>query len=74
MRDTTVTISELELDGETAFKIANCIKKHEPEIWKGLSKALKQALPIPDVVGRSEQFKCHSCETNHSEKNDDQLF
>lgn len=58
MRDTTIIISELELDGETAIKIANCIKKHEPEIWKGLSKALKQALPISDVEGRSEQLVC----------------
>jgi len=33
-----------------------------------------QALRIHDVVGRSEQFKCHSCGTNHSGKNDDQLF
>lgn len=33
-----------------------------------------QALRIHDVVWRSEQFKCHSCGTNHSGKNDDQLF
>ena len=36
--------------------------------------ALNEALRIHDVVGRSEQFKCHSCGTNHSGKNDDQLF
>jgi len=27
-----------------------------------------------DVSGKSEQFKCHSCGTNHSGKNDDQLY
>lgn len=37
-------------------------------------EAQNQALRIHDVVGRSEQFKCHSCGTNHSGKNDDQLF
>lgn len=31
-------------------------------------------LHLHDVVGQSEQFKCHSCGTNHSGKNDDQLF
>jgi hypothetical protein len=33
-----------------------------------------EQLTIPVVVGQSEQFKCHSCGTNHSGKNDDQLF
>ena len=33
-----------------------------------------QQLRKHDVVGRSEQFICHSCGTNHSGKNDDQLF
>ena len=33
-----------------------------------------QALRIHDVVGLNEQFKCHSCGTNNSGKNDDQLF
>jgi len=28
----------------------------------------------PDVVGRSEQFKCHCCNTDHTGKNDDQLY
>lgn len=65
MRGTTVTISELELDGETAFKIANCIKKHEPEIWKGLSRALKQALPKPNVVGLTEQLTCPRCKSTN---------
>jgi hypothetical protein len=32
------------------------------------------ALRQPLVVGRSEQFKCHSCGTNHSGENDDQLY
>ena len=37
---------------------------------------LEQALQLQQtgVVGRSEQFKCHSCGTNHSGKSDDQLF
>lgn len=37
-------------------------------------EAQNQALRIHDVVWRSEQFKCCSCGTNHSGKNDDQLF
>lgn len=36
--------------------------------------AMYEALVLYDVVGQSEQFKCHSCGTNHSGKNDDQLF
>lgn len=61
MRDATIIISELELDGETAIKIASCIKKQEPEIWKELSKALKKALPISDVVSQKEQLVCEGC-------------
>jgi len=41
---------------------------------KAIKEAVTEALRIHDVVGRSEQFKCHSCGTNHSGKNDDQLF
>lgn len=43
------------------------------EILKYVEYADKQ-LRIHDVVGQSEQFKCHSCGTNHSGKNDDQLY
>lgn len=39
----------------------------------GLSDLKKQLLQA-NVVGRSEQFKCHSCGTKHSGKNDDQLY
>lgn len=39
-----------------------------------MSEVLDEALTIPAVVGRSEQFKCHFCGTNHTGKNDDQLF
>jgi len=52
--------------------------KQQPE-WQATINAMleygeMQALRIHDVVGRSEQFKCHSCGTNHSGKNDDQLY
>lgn len=55
MSETKIKIKELEMNGETAIRIAECLKKHEPEIWKVLSGELKQALRIHDVVGRSEQ-------------------
>ena len=38
------TIKELSIDLESADKIINLIKKHEPEIWKVLQKELKQAM------------------------------
>ena len=60
MSETRIKIKELEMNGETAIRIAECLKKHEPEIWKVLSGELKQALRIHDVVGRSEQLVC-SC-------------
>lgn len=56
MSETRIKIKQLEMNGETAIRIAECLKKHEPEIWKVLSGELKQALRIHDVVGRSEQF------------------
>jgi len=52
-------------------------KQYQHEYKNDIRKlitALERALTIPDVVGRSEQFKCHSCGTNHSGKNDDQLY
>lgn len=58
MSETRIKIKELEMNGETAIRIAECLKKHEPEIWKVLSGELKQALRIQDVVGRSEQLPC----------------
>jgi hypothetical protein len=50
MSETRIKIKELEMNGETAIRIAECLKKHEPEIWKVLSAELKQALRIQDVV------------------------
>lgn len=49
---------------------------YEMESLKNTITELNQALQLQQtgVVGRSEQFKCHSCGTNHSGKNDDQLF
>jgi len=44
MDETRIKIKELEIDGETAIRIAECLKKHEPEIWKVLSSELKQSL------------------------------
>jgi hypothetical protein len=58
MSETRIKIKELEMNGETAIRIAECLKKHEPEIWKVLSGELKQALRIHDVSGRSEQLLC----------------
>ena len=51
MSETRIKIKELEMNGETAIRIAECLKKHEPEIWKVLSGELKQALRIHDVIG-----------------------
>lgn len=51
MSETRIKIKELEMNGETAIRIAECLKKHEPEIWKVLSGELKQALSIHDVSG-----------------------
>lgn len=63
MSETRIKIKQLEMNGETAIRIAECLKKHEPEIWKVLSGELKQALRIHDVVGRSEQLKCQCTKT-----------
>ena len=56
MSETRIKIKELEMNGETAIRIAECLKKHEPEIWKVLSEELKQALRILDVIEQSEQI------------------
>lgn len=52
MSETRIKIKELEMNGETAIRIAECLKKHEPEIWKVLSGELKQALRIHGVSGQ----------------------
>lgn len=49
MSETRIIIKDLEMNGETAIRIAECLKKHEPEIWKVLSGELKQATRTPDV-------------------------
>jgi len=46
MSETRIKIKELEMNGETAIRIAECLKKHEPEIWEFLSGELKQAMRI----------------------------
>lgn len=61
MSETRIKIKELEMNGETAIRIAECLKTHEPEIWEVLSGELKQALRIHDVVGQSEQLVCEYC-------------
>ena len=66
MSETRIKIKELEMNGETAIRIVECLKKHEPEIWKVLSVELKQALRIHDVVGRSEQLcQYKTCNEKH---------
>lgn len=62
MSETRIKIKELEMNGETAIRIAECLKTHEPEIWEVLSGELKQTLRIHDVVGRSEQLVCDKCD------------
>jgi hypothetical protein len=32
----------LELNGDTAIKIMNCLKENEPKIWQELRSELKQ--------------------------------
>lgn len=60
-------------------KIEVCLedKDLQREHWafcQALSKYREFALRQPPVVGRSEQFTCHSCKTVRSGKNDDQLY
>ena len=45
-----ITIKELTLDDETAFKLMRLINKHEPEIWEVFKPALQQALNKHDVI------------------------
>lgn len=68
MSETRIKIKELEMNGETAIRIAECLKKHEPEIWKVLSEELKQALRIHDVVGQSEQHHCELYDFGRKDK------
>tara|TARA_R110000796_G_scaffold194318_1_gene310676 strand:+ start:259 stop:516 length:258 start_codon:yes stop_codon:yes gene_type:complete len=58
-KEVEITISEMQLNGTTAIRIMKCLKEHEPEIWHELKETIKQKLPIPDVVGQSEQLFCH---------------
>jgi hypothetical protein len=34
----------LELNGDTAIKIMNCLKKNEPKIWQELKSQVKEIL------------------------------
>tara|TARA_R110000744_G_scaffold26325_1_gene64902 strand:+ start:97 stop:327 length:231 start_codon:yes stop_codon:yes gene_type:complete len=45
-----ITIKELSIDNESAEKIIDLIKKHEPKIWNVLKVELKQAFSLTDVV------------------------
>ena len=58
MTETRIKIKELEMNSETAIRIAECLKKHEPEIWKVISGELKQALQIQDDEKKVEPFNC----------------
>jgi hypothetical protein len=72
MSETRIKIKELEMNGETAIRIAECLKKHEPEIWKVLSGELKQALGIDDIVEsvcEDEELQPIECEKHGSCKN-----
>ena len=52
-----ITIKELSIDTESAEKIIDLIKKHEPEIWKVLKMELKQAFSLNVVV---KPFFCNN--------------
>ena len=45
----------------------------DDDSWDEIAEQVKNC-SITNIAGQSEQFKCHSCGTNHSGKNDDQLF
>lgn len=45
-----ITIKELSIDTESAGKIIDLIKKHEPEIWNVLKDELKEAFSLQGVV------------------------
>lgn len=45
-----ITIKELSIDNESAEKIIDLIKKHEPKIWNVLKVELKQALTLTDFT------------------------
>ena len=49
MKEARITINKLDMNAETAIRIAVCLKKHEPEIWKVFSVKLKQYLEKKDV-------------------------
>jgi hypothetical protein len=67
MGETRIKIKELEMNGETAIRIAECLKKHEPEIWEVLSGELKQALRININDDRDEERKfCPFCKSEVS--------
>ena len=62
-----ITIKELSIDNESAEKIIDLIKKHEPKIWNVLKVELKQ-LTLTDVVvpkGTLCECKKHSLKTNY---------
>ena len=70
MDETRIKIKELEIDGETAIRIAECLKKHEPEIWKVLSAELKQSFKLAcDVCGSTDVIEAphmgKNCNTCH---------
>ena len=54
-KELEITISEMQLNGNTAVRIMKCLKEHEHEIWKELKETLKQKLPMQVV---SDTFFC----------------
>jgi hypothetical protein len=75
-----ITIKELSIDNESAEKIIDLIKKHEPKIWNVLKVELKQ-LTLTDVVKsfycwdeqalgkeRRCQEECETCASVRKEK------
>ncbi len=55
MSEAQVTIRELKMNGDTAIRIAACLKKHEPEIWEVLREELKQSMREVEVTDSTEQ-------------------
>ena len=44
IKDVTVTIKEVSMNGETYFKVLRLIKKHEPEIWDEIKDTVFDSL------------------------------
>jgi rubrerythrin len=67
MREKFIKLT-IEMNAQTALRIARCIKRNEPKIYKVLVKEIKQALIIPIVVSSGNpkpkhkgKWKCKLC-------------